>query len=111
MPGEGPSDGLNCTVRSDDISRVVSKISLTIESFITAITFKSFSPALVSVKCDGFSFTVQCREMMGEDISRRHGGNRTIVTADRREKEDDKRMKKEESQRIENGKIEGMTKG
>ena len=110
MRREGPSDGLNFTVRSDDISRVVSKISLTIESFITAITFKSFSPALVSVKCDGFSFTVQCREMMGEDISRRHGGNRTIVTADRREKEEDKRMKKEERQRMENGKIQGMTK-
>ena len=65
---------------------MVLKIFLTIESFITAITFKSFSPALVSVKCDGLSFTVQCQEMMGEDISRRHGGNRTIVTADRREK-------------------------
>ena len=47
---------------------------------------------------------------MGEDISRRHGGNRTIVTADRREKEEDKRMKKEERQRMENGKIQGMTK-
>ena len=90
---------------------MVSKIFLTIESFITAITFKSFSSAPVSVKCDGLNLTVQCRGMMGEDISRRHGGNRTIVTADRREKEDDKRMKKEESQRIENGKIEGMTKG
>ena len=68
---------------SDDISRVLSKIFLTIESFITAITFKSFSPAPVSVKCDGLNFTVQCQGMMGEDISRRHGGNRAIDDSDR----------------------------
>ena len=39
---------------------------------------------------------------MGEDISRRHGGNRTIVTADRREKR--RREKDEEGEEPKNGK-------
>ena len=56
----------------------------------------------MSAKCeDGLKFTVQCRVMMGEDISRRHGGNRTIVTADRREKR--RREKDEEGEEQKNG--------
>ena len=38
---------------------------------------------------------------MGEDISRRHGGNRTIVTADGREKR--RREKDEEGEEPKNG--------
>ena len=51
--------------------------------------------------------------MMGEDISRRHGGNRgTIVTAAERRVKEKKRMKKENpAKEWENGKIQGMTKG
>ena len=53
--------------------------------------------------------------MMGEDISRRHGGNRTIAAADRPEKrgreEDEEREERERMEFRENRKIHRMTKG
>ena len=103
VPREGQSDGLNFTIQ------------------VVLV--------LVLLHSDGLNFTVQLVlgtwyfvqlvlagwVMMGEDISRRHGGNRTIAAADRPEKrgreEDEEREERERMEFRENRKIHRMTKG